>query len=194
MFDGLAVNPSDDEAHLRLSADALATAGHVDFEMRREQFGPLHGIVQSTQVEASIVPNLRLVVELGQTRQASSDSAILGNVPATERAAGVALKMHGSLGDTEIGLRRRREFGATAELRLTHALELIPGINLRFGAERHAAATESNPLRVFGMRDQIDATLLYAFSKREYLRLQPSFARYFTQNGDFLGSGNHLSW
>jgi hypothetical protein len=44
------------------------------------------------------------------------------------------------------------------------------------------------------MRDQVDATLLYAFSKREYLRMQPRFARYYTQNGDFLGSGNHFSW
>lgn len=194
VFDGLTVNPNDDETHLRLSADVLATVGHVDFEMRREQFGPLHGIVQSASVEAPIAPNLRLAVELGQTRQASGDTSVLGNVPPTERVAGVALKMHGSLGDTEIALRRRREFGKTAELRLTHALELIPGVNLRFGAERHAAATESNPLRVFGMRDQIDATLLYGFSKREYLRLQPSLARYYTQNGDFLGSGSRLSW
>ena len=194
VFDGLTVSPNDDEIHLRLTADALATVGHVDFEMRREQFGSLRDIVQTAVVEAPIVPNLRLAVELGQTRQASGDPAVLANVPATERVAGIALKMHGSLGDTEITLRRRREFGDTAELRLTHAMDLIPGVNLQFGAERHAAATESNPLRVFGMRDQIDATLLYAFSKREYLRLQPSLARYFTQNGDFLGSGNHLSW
>lgn len=194
VFDGLTVNPNDDEAHLRLSADALATVGHVDLEMRREQFGSLHDIVQTAAVEAPIVPNLRLAVELGQTRQASGDPSVLANVPATERVAGVALKMHGSLGDTEIAVRWRREFGKTTELRATHAMDIIPGVNLQFGAERHAAATESNPLRVFGMRDQIDATLLYAFSKREYLRLQPSFARYYTQNGDFLGSGNHLSW
>ena len=194
VFDGLTVNPNDDEAHLRLSADTLSTAGHVNLETRREQFGPLHGIVQSTQVEAPIVPNLRLAVELGRTRQASGDPSVLGNVPPTESVAGIALKMHGSMGDTEIAVHRRREYGKTTELRATHAMDIIPGVNLQFGAERHAAATESNPLRVFGMRDQIDATLHYAFSKREYLRLQPSFARYYTQNGDFLGSGNNLSW
>lgn len=194
VFDGLTVNPNNDEIHLRLSDDTLATAGHVDFEMRREQFGSLHDNVRSAVVEAPVAPNLRLAVELGQTRQASDNASILASVPATERVAGIALKMHGSLGDTEIALRRRREFGKTTELRLTHALDLFPGVNLRFGAGYHAEASESNPLRVFGMRDQVDATLLYAFSKREYLRLQPSLARYYTQNGDFLGSGNHLSW
>lgn len=194
VFDGLTVNPDNDEIHHRLSGDSLATASHINLEMRREQFGSLHGIVQSTLVEAPIVPNLRLAVELGQTRQASGDPAVLANVPATERIAGAALKIHGSLGDTEIALRRRREFGDTTELRLAHTMELIPGLNLQFGLEHNAAATESNPLRVFGMRDQIDATLHYAFSKREYLRLLPRMAHYYTQNGDFLGSGNHLSW
>lgn len=194
VFDGLTLSPNDDELHLRLSADVLDTAGHLDFEMHHDQFGTLYDNAQTVTVEAPIVPNLRLAVELGQTRQASSDQSILSNVPATEKIAGIALKIHGSLGDTAIALRRRREFGQTAELRLTHDMELIPGLNLQLGAEHHAQATESNPLRVFGMRNQFDATILYAFSKREYLRLVPSVARYYTQNGDFLGSGNHLSW
>lgn len=194
VFDGLTLNPNDNEAHQRLSADSLATASHISLEMRREQLGSLRGIVQSTLVEAPIVPNLRLAVELGQTRQASNDPLVLGNVPPTEKVASIALKMQGSLGDTEIMVRRRHEYGKTSEFRATHGMDLIHGVNLQFGAERHAAANESIPLRIFGMRDQIDTTLLYAFSKREYLRMQPSFARYYTQNGDFIGSGNHLSW
>jgi hypothetical protein len=73
-------------------------------------------------------------------------------------------------------------------------LNISSRINLQLGLEFNAAATESNELRVFGMRDQFTSALLYRFSKREYVQVHPVWARYYSQTGEFLGNGNHFSW
>ena len=194
VFEGMDANPNSDEIHQRLTEDALDTASFVNFEMRNEQYGTYHGSVRSTQIETPIANNMRLAAEFWQTHQSNDELSVMGNVPPTERVGGLALKIHGSAGDTEIALRRRNEFANTTESRVTQDTNILSGLHLRLGAEMHAEATESNDLRVFGMRNQIDAAMLYAFSKREYLHIQPGYDRYYTQNGDSLGQGNHLSW
>ena len=193
-FDGLTDDPDNNEAQQRLTEDVLAAAGFVDIELRSEQLGTLHGTTQSTRIETPLTPHLRLAAEFWKTRQANDTASDFGSVPPTERVAGILLKNHGSFGDTEIALRRRNEYAKTTESHVTHAMNIAPRLNLQLGLEFNAAATESNDLRVFGMRDQFSTGLLYRFSKREYVQVQPVWARYYTQAGEFLGSGNHFSW
>jgi hypothetical protein len=44
------------------------------------------------------------------------------------------------------------------------------------------------------MRDRFDIGLLYRFGKREYVHIQPAWSRYYTQSGEFSGSGKQYSW
>jgi Tfp pilus assembly protein PilF len=194
VFRGLADDPGNNEAHQRLSEDVLAAAGEVSFELRNEQFGTLRSTVQSTRIEMPLDPHLRVAAEFWNTRQSDTTASTFGSLPPTEKVAGVMLKKRSSFGDTEIELRRRSEFANTTEAHVTHATTLAPHTDVQVGLESNAAATETNELRVFGMRDQASIGVLYHFSRREYVHIQPAWARYYTQSGEFLGSGSQYSW
>jgi hypothetical protein len=194
VFDGLAYDPDNSEAHQRLSEDVLAAAGVVSVEWRGEQLGTLHSTGLSTRIETPVNRHLRVAAEFRHTRQSDETASAFGTVPATERVAGVMLKARSSFGDSGIALRRRSEFSKTTEAELTHAMGIVPRVDLQLALESNAAATESGELRVFGMRDQFTAGVLYRFSKREYVQLQPGWARYHTQSGEYLGSGNSIAW
>ncbi len=193
-FNGLTDNPASDEAHQRLTEDALGAASSVSFEMRNELLGTLYGTVRGTRIETPISRTMRLAAEFWQTNQAATTPSDFGDVPPAEKIGGLELKIHGSSGDTEIAVRRRNEYAKTTEARVTHSTDIGPRINLQLNAEVHAEATESTDMRVFGMRNEVDTTLNYAFSKREYVRIQPGYARYYTQTGDYLGIGKLLFW
>ncbi|MDO8988993.1 MAG: tetratricopeptide repeat protein [Sideroxyarcus sp.] len=194
VFDGLTDDPENNEAHQRLSEDMLAAAGEVGFELRSEQLGTLHNTVQSVHIETALNRHLRVAAEFRKTRQSDDTASTFGALPPTERIAGLALKNHSGFGATEIALRRRNEFARTTEMQVSHAMDIVSRVNLRFGLELNAAATESNELRVFGMRDQVSTGLLYRFGKRESVHVQPAWARYYTQGGEYLGSGRQLAW
>lgn len=193
-FDGLTASPNDDELHLRLSEDVLPAASNIGFEFKTERFGPVKLISRKISFDLALTTKLRLTGQLSGIRQASLDQGVLSNPLAAERVAGIGFKWANSLGETAGTIQRRREFDDFLGLRLSHAVALSQRLHLDLGAERHAAATESGALHVAGMKDQLDATLLYNFSKREYLRLQPRWARYYTQGGSYLGSGRMLDW
>ncbi len=194
VFEGLRDDPANDEAHTRLSEDAMAAAGHVEFELRDEKVGSLRSRAQRTRVEIPFDSHMRVAAEFWNTRQSDTTASAFGKLPAAEKVAGVMLKKRSGLGETEIALRRRGEFTNTTEAHVTHAMTVAPRTDLQVVLESNAAATETNELRVFGMRDQASIGVLYHFSKREYLHIQPAWARYYTQSGEFLGSGSQYSW
>ena len=194
VFDGLTLDPHDNEIHSRLSNDSLATASQINFEMSNEEIGSLHNIVKNIQIEIPVSAKSRLKLELGETQQSSVVPLLLGNFPSTERLAGLALSTQNSFGYTTFMIRNRNEYASILELGATHNMDITAGLNLKVKAEINAESTESNDLRVFGMRDQVDTSLRYAVSKSEYLRIQPTTARYYTQRGELLGTGKHFSW
>jgi hypothetical protein len=193
-FEGLGDDPENNEFHQRLSEDVLAAASFVNFELRDEQIGTLRSTVQSVRIEVPVTSNTRMAAEFRKTLQTNEVMSSFASVPQSETIAGIVLKNHNALGDTEIALRRRDEFAKTIESNVTHAMNISPRIHLQLGLEANSETTVSNSLRVFGMHDQVNTTLLYNFSKREYVLVQPLWVRYFTQGGEFLGSGNHYSW
>lgn len=194
VFDGLRDDPGNNEAHMRLSEDAVAAAGHVEFELRDEMIGALHNRVLETRIEMPVDPSLRVAAEYWNTRQSDTTVSTFGNVPRDEKVAGITLKKRSGLGDTGIALRRRNEFTNTTEAHVSHAAGVAPRTDLQLDLESNAAATETNELRVFGMRDRVSLGALYRLSKREYVHIQPTWARYRTQSGALLGSGKLVFW
>ncbi len=192
-FMELTNEPGSNAAHRRLTEDALAAASFVEAGARSAQIGNLHQHRLNTRLDMPLGRDMRIAFEYARTRQ-SDDVMQFTAVPGLETVAGVVLKKHGSLGDSEVALRRRNEYASTTELQLKHALNAAPRVSLRFGADYHAEATESVELQEFGMRNRLNAGLLYSIDKRDYLHLEPSWARYYTQQGDALGSGRILSW
>ena len=60
--------------------------------------------------------------------------------------------------------------------------------------DHRVESTLSAPLRVAGLESAVGISLNYTLGKREYLRLSPRISNYFTQQGDYLGSGRSLDF
>jgi len=172
----------------------MAYAGYVEFGLQHEQISSLYRNIQSTRLEMPLTQQVRFGVELWNTRQGNDVLPDFGPVPSNEKIAGIFLKNHGSMGDTGISVRRRNELANTTEVRVDHDMNVLPRVALQLGAEFNGDATESTDLLVFGMRSQIKAGVTYTFSKRDYVSVEPGWARYYTQTGEYLGNGNHISW
>jgi hypothetical protein len=193
-FDGLTDDPFNDEVQQRFSEDVLAVASFADVGLRSEHIGSLHRMVRSARVEMPVVSQVRMGVEYWNAHQRSNVVPDFGSMPQVENVAGIVLKNHGMHGDTEIGLRHRNEFAASTEAHATHSMNVEQRFDLQLGLEMHAEATESEDMQVFGMRNQVSVSLLYHPGKREYMQIQPAWSRYYTQTGEYLGSGNQFSW
>ncbi len=193
IFQGLEDDPGNDDAYQHLVEDALATASFVDLELQDNQYGGLHRYVQSSRFETAIAPGTRFAVEYQHTRDTNDPDSVMSYGPQDENVTGIALNNHGSFGDTQIAVRRRNEYANITETQLKHEMDILPHLNFKLGMEANATADESNDLMIFGMRDRISTGFRYSFSKRDYFDVEPSWARYYIQTGDFLGSGNELS-
>jgi hypothetical protein len=193
-FEGMNDDPESGELHRRFAEDAQAAASFVDLELEHAQIGSLHLLRQRTRVEMPAGRGMRVAAEFWHTRQSDEAGSAFAPVTGTERVSGIALKNHGSLGDSEIAVRRRNEYSGTTEWRLGHDMNLVPRIGLQLDAEFHAAAAEFNDLQEFGMRNRVKAGVSYAFGRHEYLNVEPAWARYYLQTGDALGSGRHVAW
>ncbi|VVC83831.1 tetratricopeptide repeat protein [Sideroxydans sp. CL21] len=193
VFRGLEDDPGNDDAYQHLVEDVLPAASFIDMELQDNQFGGLHRYVQSSRFETAIAQGTRFAVEYQKMRESNDPDSVMPNDPHNEKVTGIALSNHGAFGDTEIAVRRRNEYANITESQVKHEMTVLPRLHLQLGLEVNATADESNDLMVFGMRDQVSTGLLYDFSKRDYFNVEPGWARYYSQTGDFLGSGNHLS-
>ncbi len=191
---GLSDNPESDDIHQRFSEDMLAAASELDVGWRTEQVGGLHRMVRQVSVEMPLVRAVRMGAEYRKAQQRNEEPSAFGTVPPAERVTGLWLKYRWNTGETEFALRRRNEYAATTEAHLIHAMKIAPRMNLQLGVEFNTAATESNVLQLFGMRNQFAASVHYTFSKREYLQVESAWANYRTQDGAGMGSGKRLSW
>ncbi|MDD2700365.1 MAG: tetratricopeptide repeat protein [Sideroxydans sp.] len=194
IYRGLADDPESNEIHQRLSEDMLAAASELNVGWRDETVGGLHRRIQQVSVEMPLARAWRMGAEYRKTRQSNDEPTAFGATPPTERVTGLLLKYRSAMGDSEFALRRRNEYSGTTESHVTHAMKIAPRLHLQLGAEFNAAASESNLLQLFGMRDQLAAKVLYTFSKREYLQVESAWARYRTQDGAEMGRGQRLVW
>jgi len=193
-FNGLINDPDDHNLYERFQADSLAAASHINLSASDQLLGSLHRILQSASVETAVSDHLRIATEFSNMQQTYDVIPNFGNVPQTEKIAGITFKYSDNLGSTEIGLRNRESYVTTKPAHLQHETNLSPHVALQLKWEINAPADESNDLLLFGMRNELSTGVIYRFSKREYLQLQPRWVRYYTQTGDYLGSGNHLNW
>ncbi len=193
-FDALAADPENDEAYQRFTKDALGGANYVNIDVRRETFGTMHSSVQHIVIDSAIADSLRLAIELQHTYQSDITPPVLAPYPSTEQLAGLALKSRSRGGYMEVGIRRLNEFARYTEAHASYTAHVSPDLDIQIAAQVHGEATESNSLRVFGMRDEVHAVVDYVFGDRAYLSIQPGYAHYYTQKGNYLGRGRLLSW
>lgn len=145
-------------------------------------------------------PKLHLLVggsRVGQSGEASSDATSINSV--YTRAALVSDRLHsiearwlGERGDSSVTVFRREEWQGVSGLRMSQSLQWGGRLNLEAGLDYRTDSTLSLPMQVFGYESGLHASLNYTLGKREYVRITPRVSRYYTQFGDYLGSGRAL--
>ncbi|MGH8616905.1 MAG: tetratricopeptide repeat protein, partial [Burkholderiales bacterium] len=194
--------PHDDNAHAALVDTALALANRL--EAGTASF--LRGAVKGTETVAAVshwlTPRLRMDVYLNDTHQWTTNVYSIVNIPSHDRQVQVGLLWRegnaGGTGDLDGNFSRLRfgwrsaftDFGVARAERSWR----FGGGTLLVGAGWNLLATESVPLRVAGMKRQVDATVTVDFSRREYGLAQVFGARYYTQDDAYLGNGYGLNW
>ncbi|MEW5903190.1 MAG: tetratricopeptide repeat protein [Pseudomonadota bacterium] len=194
VFEGLQDDPENGDAHQRLSEDVLQAASTLDVGLASVRLGDWSGNVMRTRLETPLTAHTRLGLEYLHTGQSDAALTTPQATPGLELMRGISLLHRAKSGRSELTVQRRSEYADTTALLARHEWSPLPRLEVAVDAQRHAAATESNELRVFGMRDQFETSFQYRLSRREYLRLQPGVARYQTQLGSALGNGRHLAW
>ena len=194
VFEALDRDTGNDSLHLTLTETMLLTTSSATYRHTQYDRGVLSGSDRAAAVSVWLSPRLRLTAELISIQQESRDKTSLTGVPGLDRQLGVSLMWRHDFGETTLGAFHREGLTGFTGLKLSHLQRVADGLTALFGLAHNDKAIETTPLLVGGMKDQVEATILYSFSKREYLRTQLFGARYHTQDGNYVGSGKGLNW
>lgn len=157
---------------------------------------------QGLHWEARLVLNPKLHIILGgsrlvQTSESSSDAALAATLstwaaPTSDQLHSIETRWLGERGDSSLTVFRREELQGANGFRLSQSLQWGSRISLEAGLDYRTDSTLSLPMQVFGYESGLHASLNYTLGKREYVRIAPRLSRYYTQLGDYLGSGHTL--
>lgn len=209
-FKGMTQQDGDEPLHDRFRQHAPLHANYIQVKAVSDDLGSLEQqnvrlgsvVSQGLQWEARLVPHPKLHVILGWSRmgQSSDDTkpSTTTNATRTEAAPesdhlkSVEVRWLGERGERRLTLFRRNEWQSYTGLRLSQTLQWGSRISLEAGLDYRADSTLSLPLQLAGYEHGLHASLNYTLGKREYLRIAPRVTRYYTQDGDYLGSGRIL--
>ncbi len=188
-FQGMQNNPVDEPLYDRYRQHAPLHTNYVQLKFTNEMLGVLD--VSSRQLEARLViePKWHLMLGWSQNLQSSSDPATGSFVPGVEQINSVGLRWLGARGEARASVFQRNELDRNLGLKLSQNYSVSQRLVLEGSLGLHVDSTDSLPLRVGGYEDQLRLGFGYVISKREYLRYGTRLARFYTQYGDYLGSG-----
>ena len=190
-FDQLALLPSDEDLHLRLTTMTTEQPASFSATVNQMTVSPLSSRETELQTSVNLMPGLRLTVALIDRQYASLDETALVNLPGSDRQLELTLRKQLDNGTVSATVQQRQGAGSNAGLRLEYSLTLSPSVSIAGNVGVRQLATESALLRVAAMRDGVESTVTYALSRAEYLRLGLAWHRYASQAGNVLGSGGN---
>jgi polysaccharide biosynthesis protein PelB len=149
---------------------------------------------QGLQMEARLhpLPGVQTVLGWSRATQSSDDSVLSPLVKEVDRLASLETLWTSSLGQSSLTVLQKQEWQSYTGLRFRQTSPLGARLSMEVGADYHSESSASLPLRLAGYENRLYSSVNYALGKREYLRVAPQFTQYYTQNGDFLGSGRGL--
>ena len=188
-FEAQEKTPFDDEIHLRLATDLLASASSVVFDDKLMERGVLKGRERGMRAQIWVSPRLRLSTQIVVLHQRTTDSAQFAGVPGTDRALSVSALLRHDRGDTELSAGRRTGVSDFTTLKLAHNRPLGERLSTAVGLSLRERAGETLALYVGGHKDEASLAGQWAISRREYLSARAWGARFHTQQETYVGSG-----
>lgn len=204
-FNQMTQTPDHDDVHRRVVESLLATpeeTKQINLSHVQTNQYPLH--LLTTRVDATLpgyglrYGQFRLGVFASDTAQTSDNPTLITNLPRHDQTVGMTARLKHPYGRTVLTLFERKAVANHGGFKLEHdvASVLLPGdrlsANLSLG--HNITANESGNLRVAGMKDQLEMNLAWRLSRYETLSLQPSWQRYFSQDRQYLGSGQLINF
>lgn len=190
-FKGMA-HQEDEPLYDRFRQHAPLHANYLQLGLAIDDQGSFDS--RNLHFETRLVINSRLHLVMTGARQAqsASETVLAALTPSTERLTSAKLLWLGGRGVTSLTLAQRDELAGLTSFSLGQALQWGGRLNLEAGVDWRSESTVSQPMRVAGYENSLHGSANYTLGKREYFRIAPRFARYFTQFGDDLGSSSSL--
>jgi polysaccharide biosynthesis protein PelB len=191
-FQGMSQPAGDEPLYDRFRQHVPLHANYVQVRSAVENTGALD--TQGLHFETRLIPhpNLHLVLGWSQQQQSSNDAHLASLALNADRLDSIQARWLGRRGDTVLTLFRHNEWQATTGLRLQQALQWGGRVSLEAGLDVRTDSSVSVPLRIAGYENSVSASINYTLGKREYVRAAPRWTQYYTQSGDYLGSGRIL--
>ena len=191
-FEAQTKSPDDDEIHLRLATDLLASASSVLVEDRLVERGVLKGRERTVRAQVWLSPRLRIATQLTVLHQRTTDPEQFAGVPGTDRAVSVSALLRHDRGETELSAGSRSGVSDFTTLKLAHSLPLGERLTANAALALRERAGETLALYVGGHKDEASLAGQWNISRREYLGARAWGARFHTQQETYVGAGRGL--
>ena len=191
-FKGMSAQEGDESLYDRYRVHVPLQANYVQTRLNAERQGALDTLGLQFETRLALSPKLHLIIHGSQARQTSTDPAMTSLAPGLDRLQSLEIRWQGAAGQTSLTVSRADEANTTTGLRISQTLQWGGRASLEARLDHRVESTLSAPLRVAGLESAVGVSLNYTLGKREYLRLSPRVSNYFTQQGDYLGSGRSL--
>jgi predicted Zn-dependent protease len=182
----------DEALHDRFRQHAPLQAHYLELRTWADSQGSLdnHGLQFETRL--AISSQLHLTIRAVRHLQSSSDPVLASLAPGTDRLGSIQASWLGARGTTLLTLFRREELDGLTGFKLSESYQWGGRLNLEGTLDFRNESTVSQALRVAGYENSVSGSANYVLGKREYLRVAPKFSNYYTQFGDYLGSGRSI--
>lgn len=191
-FHGMEANPTDAELYQRYMEKAPLHANYGELTWTKRHLGNLRQQISTARLSLQATRRLRLDLEGASTDQALDDELAGPLAPTSDREKGIGLTWMRNRGDTQFQVQRHRELTGYTSWKIGQDYELNGSVDLSASYAHREPADDTTALQLAGSRDRLAGSVQYRFSKREYVTISPSTARYYTQYGDYLGKGGQV--
>jgi predicted Zn-dependent protease len=191
-FKGMAQQDTDAPLHDRFRQHAPGNSPYLQLVARKDMLGTLDR--QSVYGEARLLvrPQLHLLAGWSRGQQSTTDTNLQTLAPGSDQLERLELQWQGTRDQGSLALFHRNELQSYMGLQATQTYRWGERINLDAGLDYRADSALSLPLQVAGYEHSIHGSIGYTLGKRHYLRASPRLSQYYTQFGDYLGSGQLL--
>ncbi len=189
-FQGLTQNSGDEALHDRFRQHAPNHAAYVQVRLMQEGLGSLGRSGLQSEVRWPVNGQLNLLASWSRLGQSSSDPGLKDLAPGVDQWESLEGQWQSARGQGSLALFHRVELESYIGMSLKQTYRWNERIQLDAGLEYRGESAMSLPLQVAGYEHNATGSLSYNLDKRVYVRASPKLSQYYTQLGDYLGSGS----
>ena len=186
------MSQDDESLYDRYRQHAPLVANYLQTGVRAERGSEMDSNRFNFEARIAITAQMSVLVG-GTTQQQSGKDPVFAALASSSAQLGSAeIQWTGQRGTTRLALLQSSALANWTGLRWGNSYQWDGKMNLETVLNYHAASSISQPMQVAGFEDSVSASLSYTMGKREFVRLTPQVARYYTQFGAALGNGQSL--